>query len=714
MAEEAILKVSLKEYKKAIDELRASLLSLESTDQQYVDTAEEIRERQSKLNEVMAIGKKQVEAIDGSYNDLSQQMSKLKKEWKDMVIGTQEWIDTAKQIDDLNNQLKNADAQVGVFTRNVGDYANSFEEAFKACIDGGKGLDGALGQNIGTVKKLYPLIKQTTSAATKGLGGVKKAIISTGVGALVVAVGLLVANWDKLLAAVQKFIPSIKKSREETDALVSSTNDLVEKNKELSGEIDFQARLMTAQGASIGAVTAYKRAETQAILDNVNAQIAETKAKLDSMKAHSAWTRFWKGENSQIKDLEESIKTLETEQTNLVNSLTKIDQDEAIEAAKKATDEAKKAADAAKKAREDTQKQQQAQADAIKKAQDEVLKRLKENTQTELDKLKEKYDEEKKLFEGNEAVLLQLEKEYQKNRQAIIDAAAEEEKEKANKAAKDIMDAANKRAEQDAKATTRHNKTTMDGNALTDANFKVEDDLLSKRIANLQTYMAAFQGTQEERMELEYQLTDLQAEQEDLRLQHTLDVIEQEKKAREEAAQNTMEHINNSVALVDGISSVMASAADMWEENINAQVKAGKLTESEAKKRFQQVKGMQIAVATMQMLAGITTALAGAFTTKSGPWDIALAAVQAAAIGAAGAVNIAKIKNTDMGSGGGAPSVVIPSIQETVPTVVANTTGQSDTENLQNALKNMTLEVKVTDIEAAQNRSQIRVNETTW
>lgn len=51
--------------------------------------------------------------------------------------------------------------------------------------------------------------------------------------------------------------------------------------------------------------------------------------------------------------------------------------------------------------------------------------------------------------------------------------------------------------------------------------------------------------------------------------------------------------------------------------------------------------------ATVNMLAGIATALAGAFTTKSGPWDIALAAIQAAAIAASSGATIAKIAKTN-------------------------------------------------------------------
>lgn len=61
---------------------------------------------------------------------------------------------------------------------------------------------------------------------------------------------------------------------------------------------------------------------------------------------------------------------------------------------------------------------------------------------------------------------------------------------------------------------------------------------------------------------------------------------------------------------------------------------------------FEKMKKLQIAATTINMLAGITAALSGLFTTKTGPWDIVLASIQAATIAATGAAQIAKIKNT--------------------------------------------------------------------
>lgn len=100
------------------------------------------------------------------------------------------------------------------------------------------------------------------------------------------------------------------------------------------------------------------------------------------------------------------------------------------------------------------------------------------------------------------------------------------------------------------------------------------------------------------------------------------------------------------------------------------------------KEGFERSKKLQIASATIQMFAGITTALAGAFTTKTGPWDIVLASLQAATIAASGILNINKIKNTTFDGGGSAtPSAgavnatIVPPVQYSQAVQGASTEG---------------------------------------
>ena len=192
---------NIKEYKQHIDSLKGTLLGLEKGTEQYNAVATELVKEQQKLTEVMDVAKGKGEAVEGSYNNLSKTMSELKKQFK--ATGDEaERANLALKINDINDQLKEMDASVGVFSRNVGNYEEAYEEAFKTVIGSLDDVDGLLGEVAGNVNSLFPLIKQTTTAATAGLKGIKKAIATTGIGLLIVAVGELAAHFDDVRRAV--------------------------------------------------------------------------------------------------------------------------------------------------------------------------------------------------------------------------------------------------------------------------------------------------------------------------------------------------------------------------------------------------------------------------------------------------------------------------------------------------------------------------------
>lgn len=192
---------NIKEYKQHIDSLKGTLLGLEKGTEQYNAVATELVKEQQKLTEVMDVAKGKGEAVEGSYDNLSKTMSELKKQFK--ATGDEaERTNLALKINDINDQLKDMDASVGVFSRNVGNYSQAYEEAFKTVIGSLDNVDGLLGEVAGNVNSLFPLIKQTTAAATAGLNGIKKAIATTGIGLLIVAVGELAAHFDDVRRAV--------------------------------------------------------------------------------------------------------------------------------------------------------------------------------------------------------------------------------------------------------------------------------------------------------------------------------------------------------------------------------------------------------------------------------------------------------------------------------------------------------------------------------
>ena len=125
-------------------------------------------------------------------------------------------------------------------------------------------------------------------------------------------------------------------------------------------------------------------------------------------------------------------------------------------------------------------------------------------------------------------------------------------------------------------------------------------------------------------------------------------------------------------------------------------------------------KGMAIASTTIQMLAGIATALSGAFTTKTGVWDIALAATQAAAIAASGIASIVKISQVKAdGSNGGSAS--LPSINmSSVVSASPDFTQSIDGAMTSTAIKDQRVYVTEHDITSTQQKVEVTQSQATY
>ena len=446
MAQEAILEVSLKDYKKQIDDLRGSLLNLESTSKEYQDTAEQIRAMQDKLNEVMGVGKREVDAVDGSYNQLSQTLSNLKKEWKTLEIGSERWQQLGQEIDGINEKLKEADASVGVFGRNVGNYQQSFEGAIKSILPDLGMISPELGKMGGMIGRLIPVIKSVNATATAGLKGIKAAIASTGIGALVIAIGLLsqavVKNWDKIkdwvlgLKEARKAHEDFKNSIEGTRTAHERYIKLLEGQGATAFEI-YAKNIKFAQDAERAAMMQYAKD-----VDDFGKKSKEAKESLEIwQKAQSALT-------TTILDSRDGIELLLSgiDRANKEAGMSQLDRD--IAASNQKIQDAitlvetygaawhltadeiaeyKERLEAAMK-QEETRIRRAAGKSAAERERDEVkklLEEVEESSKTELQKLDEKYQKQKRLLEKHHKDTTALTAKYAKERKAIEDEAEE-------------------------------------------------------------------------------------------------------------------------------------------------------------------------------------------------------------------------------------------------------------------------------------------------
>ena len=187
---------SLKSAKSYIDKLRASLIDLDETSEEYAERVEEIDKVQEKLNKAMKATSDSTKDAEGSYNALSKTMSELKKAFKATNDEAEREV-LAKQIVGINDQLKEMDESIGVYQRNVGNYEAAF-------------TDGLL--NIAAKVKA---LSNPMAIATKGvnaLGKAMKALIMNPVGAIIMAIVVAVQALKKGFDQSETATNSLKKA----------------------------------------------------------------------------------------------------------------------------------------------------------------------------------------------------------------------------------------------------------------------------------------------------------------------------------------------------------------------------------------------------------------------------------------------------------------------------------------------------------------------
>lgn len=423
---------SLKDYKKHIDDLKGSLLQLDSASDEYEKISKEIKAEQDKLNEVMKVGKTTTDAAEGSYNQLSQTMSELKKQWK-ATADEAERADLGKQILDINNQLKELDASTGNFQRNVGDYANAFEQAFDKCLDGIKNIDGPLGELGGTVKNMIPVIKSINSTAINGLTGIKKAIAATGIGLLVVSVATLISHWQDLTAVIGISQDDIDEFKEKA---INAFKNVV------SGAVGVGNAIGNFLLAPIRSTIEAFKGLGNIIKDVFSGDFSKIKedatAAFDAIKGIGQKAIDFKGNYQAGKEAADNMIVAIEERLTSKETTDKVEEVGKVVGKSIGNGMAEGVAEETETEKEIDSKTQS------------ILDRLHKRNTDEIELLREKYEEEKALLEQYGLDTTQLQEEFEANVEAIIDKRLDAEQkaiEEQEKAEEELT--AKKKAESD-------------------------------------------------------------------------------------------------------------------------------------------------------------------------------------------------------------------------------------------------------------------------
>jgi hypothetical protein len=180
-------------------------------------------------------------------------------------------FDPGKRFQALTTAASTAAGGIAAVQGAMALFGNESEDVEKALLKVQSAM--ALSQGLSQLKdigKVGEQLQLSFKGLTAGANGFKKALISTGIGALVVAVGLLVTYWEDIMALVGGVSKEQKKLNEETQ------QDLVIQQEKLDA-IDGQTNQLKLQGKTEAEILQLKIAQTDEAIQaaEINLQNAE-------------------------------------------------------------------------------------------------------------------------------------------------------------------------------------------------------------------------------------------------------------------------------------------------------------------------------------------------------------------------------------------------------------------------------------------------------
>lgn len=725
---------SIQDYRKELKELRNALLNAEEGTKEYNDALVQAANIQHTLKE-------QMEEVNASAMDFGQITGNVVKATGGIVAGFQA-AQATMNLFGIENEtvIKSLQKMQSLM---------AITQAIPAIDDGVKAF-----------KRLGLAIK----GATVGMSSLKKALISTGIGAAVVAVGALVANFDKLKAAITGTNDELEKQNKlQMDEHLKKVNDELGKRLDLEEQIRKAAGqddVTIAEGTvkrieeeikkKEALIEANRREQAQAYIAYNNA-IQQGKAQSYINQLKENWLNISKKEDVYSKEIEDirngQLKIAKEElekQKNLQAARDiKAKQDEAA----KAAEEARKTVEENRKKRIEEEKKA---VEELRKKYGELAEDIKLYDATDYEKdLASLAKAEQKSIQTIEGALKKgiiSKEQYEKDKLAIEkyyiqlrDNAQKEEAQRQREQSIELLDTTYQLEQ--AKLQKQYDEGLISEKAFTDRKKELLETYVQDYVDNIQFMLDTENGlTDEQILDLTNKINDARAK---LKPEET-------STEGESLAKGISEAINASALALNDFSdnpawgnilknvATLSANWDTLHENIKkggkeaftsyAQIAAVSLSavaqlmnglaaeqDTSTEEGFEQQKKFQVAGATMSMLAGIASAWASSM--KLGP--IAgpiLGSILSAFMLATGIMQINKIKNTDMNDNGSTSSASASPNTSAINSVIAPVQYTQDVQgaSIEGAIKNNKVYVTETDISNTQNKVSVTENEARY
>ena len=668
-----------------------------------------------------------------SLKELRAQLKKIKDEMVTLDEGSDSFLEAANkagelkhQLDEINESVKGASADFGDILGNVSKVGAGITGAFQTATAAlslfgveseeivksiktmqnlmaiTQGLD-SIDQAIKSIDKLRNSITATTTSAK-----VLKAVLTPKtILLLTAALTALFILWDKFLSKlepVQKAINGLKGVFSNFGDEIKSVGILVMNSLVAPFETVF--KLIGGIGKTISSVVKGEFSNIKGIFEETKESMLKPWKKI-SDDAAVVGQEFSKGFNQGIA-AEENARKQEAEKQRQEQLAQYRKQQEEYYDLQRARAEA--TIQNEEKLNRELIKIETARLSLYQKGTKEYYDQLKK-----VNELKKSNATETATAEDNEISILYAKLEYQKSSNA--------EYAQSKKAIEDYlfvqqMELASLKqgSEEWYKLAASIEKTKS---TLSNFGTKSTEDILNEQLAAIELSEKSLDldFAQGKLTEIDYNTKILEQEQAKLALlkEGTMEwynqslAVEQYKKKLDESGEKvyTLEEQlqgwgSVGIAALNGISNALTEVAN--EQDVTT------------REGFEKQKKLSIAAATMQMIQGIATAVSGAWTTKSGPWDFVLMAIQAASILASGIMQINKIKKMQFNDGGASAGGGASVSSGAVSTLVAPVqyTQYIQGQSIEESIKNTRVYVTESDITNTQRRVSVAEDENRY
>lgn len=732
-----------------------------------IDT-KDAQQQVDKLKESMAGLNKENNAATTSVKELRQELKAQKDVMLSAEQGTKEYNDALQKAAGIQHTLKEQMEEVNASAMDFGQIAGNVVKATGGIVAGFQAAKATMNlfgieneavlqslekmQNLMAITQAIPALDDGVKAfkrlglaiksATAGMNGFKAALVSTGIGAAVVALGLLVANWDKVTDAMKRWGIIHEDTKKKLEEEKKKAEDLKQKLEEAQKAYRDWEKQTAINNLSSEAKEKYQELENT--IEGANLKIAEFQAKMNQVgNDKSAWESL----RDQAREYEAIRDNAKAAQSEILKN---------AENTKYAAEEAKKAAEAAKKAAEERKQaaeQEKKEIEEIKKKYSELSidislygaseyqKDLAALDKAEQQALKTVEDAEKKgvvTKEQAEKDKTAIQKYYSTQRENI----AKEEAARQREISIEMIDTSYQLEQ--AKLQKQYDEKLISEQEFNDRKKELQTNYVKDYIDNIQFILDTEKNlTDEQILDLTNKINDARASlkenKETDKNNETDPNVTTAKQISEaiNASALALNDFSNNPAWGNILKNVATLAAnwDTLQENIKkggkdaftayaqiaatglsavAQMMNGLAAEQDTsnKEGFESSKKYQIAGATMSMFAGIASAWASSMQLGPIIGPILGSALSAMMLGT-GLAQIAKIKNTQFGGGGNTSGASATPNTGAVNSIIAPVQYTQDVQgaSIEGAIKDTRVYVTEQDISNTQKKVDVAESE---